>query len=401
MSKHIQNIKIKNFKGITQSEANLKGHHIYLTGANGTGKSSFIDAAWSCLTGRNLPGKPITQGKSEGEVEIDLGDYVAMLTMLDGRAPTFRLESKDHGRVERPREVMNDLLGIIDFNPTEFFALSDSKQVEYFCKVIGVDFAVLDAKYKELYDDRTTNNKEIARHKADLQDFDPEDARKAPVNVGELWEKINESDKRAREIELAREVIISKSGQVEELLKQVDQLKNEINDSNLWIREHTPIDASNERKQVEVADETNLKINFAKDMAEKKDMIMTHSNEVTRIETEMADIVGKKKETIEGSMNIEGLKFDGSRFLLNDLPFSDNQINTAAQVITGLKIGAQLLREVKILRLDASLIDDKNFTEVKAWAEANDIQLFVEQIDRSSDKLTITIEEEAISNGVD
>ena len=65
----ITKIKIKNMYGI--SEKSLDGKSIELTGANGTGKTSVIDAIKTALT--NDPQRPVVikQGETEGEILIE------------------------------------------------------------------------------------------------------------------------------------------------------------------------------------------------------------------------------------------------------------------------------------------------------------------------------------------
>jgi hypothetical protein len=102
----------------------------------------------------------------------------------------------------------------------------------------------------------------------------------------------------------------------------------------------------------------------------------------------------KKAKRISDKINIKGLEYsvNEERFLWNGLPFDPKQINTASQLISGMKIGATMLRDLKILKVDASLIDKVNFDEVLAWADDEGIELFVELVDREAAKLEIIIQ---------
>jgi hypothetical protein len=83
------------------------------------------------------------------------------------------------------------------------------------------------------------------------------------------------------------------------------------------------------------------------------------------------------------------------RFLWEGLPFDPKQTNTASQLIAGMKIGSTLLNELKILKIDASLIDKVQFDKVLEWADNEGIELFVELVDREAAKLSIIVDDES------
>ena len=55
----IKRIKIQNFKGLKAYEGEVLGKDVYLIGKNAAGKSSFIEAVWIALTGKNIPPKSV------------------------------------------------------------------------------------------------------------------------------------------------------------------------------------------------------------------------------------------------------------------------------------------------------------------------------------------------------
>jgi hypothetical protein len=60
-----------------------------------------------------------------------------------------------------------------------------------------------------------------------------------------------------------------------------------------------------------------------------------------------------------------------------------------------MKIGSTLLNELKILKIDASLIDKVQFDKVLEWADNEGIELFVELVDREAAKLSIIVDNES------
>lgn len=135
----IESIKIHNFKAIDSANLEIGGKNVYLIGGNGKGKTSFIDAVFKGLSGKNLPPQPIKDNGKKGVIEIDLGDFIARTKFKKGRPTEFELENKTYEAeadkfMKSPRSYMERRIGILDFDINDFLALSDAKQVEYVAK---------------------------------------------------------------------------------------------------------------------------------------------------------------------------------------------------------------------------------------------------------------------------
>lgn len=61
-------VKIKNLFGITETE--LDGRSVEITGTNGTGKTSVIDALRYALTNQSDRKLIVKEGASEGEINL-------------------------------------------------------------------------------------------------------------------------------------------------------------------------------------------------------------------------------------------------------------------------------------------------------------------------------------------
>ena len=399
----IEKIKIINFKGIDQIESDPRGHSVYLLGPNASDKSSFIDAAWSCMTGKNLPPEPIKKGKSSAEITVDLGEFVAITKFKRNSRPTFTLTSKQSGVVKSPRNVLNELLGVIDFNPTEFFALTGKQQVEYFCEKNGLDIKSLDDDYQEIYDSRAFDKKELDKLKNALEPYDKEYVDKEFIVAADFWEKYNKAEDDNRYYDEVNQQVQQAAADVKELEIKIESIKTEIKEKQSemskrveWLTQNPQIDTEAMKEEGDSMTEGNEKIRHAKENAERDDQIVEIEEGVKQQAKDLKAILEKKGKMITESINIEEMEFDGEFFLFEGLPFDDTQINTASQIIAGLKMGLSMLKDVRIMRFEGSLIDKKNAAKIRKWSKENDIQLFVEIVDRDADddKLQIFVEEE-------
>lgn len=131
-------IKIKNLFGI--SEAQLDGSSVELTGGNGTGKTSVIDAIKYALTNDSEREYIIKQGASEGEIiiETDTGLYI------DRRKRTNKADYKsvkDGGQeVSGPESMLRKLFTPLQLDPVKFIQMDKKEQNRTILDLIEFDW---------------------------------------------------------------------------------------------------------------------------------------------------------------------------------------------------------------------------------------------------------------------
>jgi len=431
----IEKIKIQNFKGLKSYEGEVKGKDVYLIGKNAAGKSSFIEAVFFALTGKNLPPKPVTTGAKKGLIELTLDDGFVIRVKMNstGKSPVnFEIENLNapDGQdpfVKAPRTWLQKRIGIIDFDVNEFFKMSDAKQIEYFCKITGLEVSEMDQQIEELSESRKFDKKKLAEAMTKTGFYDVKDAEKEPINVVALSEKINElinSEKEKSDtFEKVQNGVTDRQKTVTELERQKKEiiakieggtyidasgfsvvvekgLNQQIEDGKEWLLIPENIPSENPelikmQSDFQNSENINKKITEAKEFQEADSVIEKLQNAIEEATNDIQEQKDLKAKAIAEKIDIEGLSYDIEKecFLFNGLPFDKTQINTASQIIAGLKIGASLLNEIKILKVDASLIDKENFKEVQKWSQSQGIELFIELVDREAGALKIEIEE--------
>lgn len=407
----IHSINIKNFKGIESFKGEIKGKNVYLIGGNATGKSSFIDAVWCGLTGKNIPPEPTKDGAKKGIIEIEIGDFIARTKFTRGRPTVFELENKNAEKesdkfVKAPRAFMESKIGILNFDINDFFNKSDTEQLKYFAKIMDKDFSDIDSEIEENEDSRKFDKKRLKVLEGTLDSYDKAELSKELVDVVELSKKIA-AEKTKTETYNNIEYGIAKretesieiNKEIAKLQQKSDTLDKEIIAGSKWLLDSDNIpliheDMAELELSLENVTETNAKITEAKSNKSIEDEIETLENDIESNNKNIEDLRADKAKQISKLIKVEGLSYDvnGERFLYNGLPFDKNQINTAAQLIAGMKIGASTLKELKILKVDASLIDKNNFEEVLEWAKSENIELFIELVDRECTKLQIIVD---------
>jgi recombinational DNA repair ATPase RecF len=73
----IVNRKAENFKKLVAVEISFTDNNVIVTGKNGAGKSSVLDAIWWALSGKkHIQDKPIREGQTKAMIRLDLGTII-------------------------------------------------------------------------------------------------------------------------------------------------------------------------------------------------------------------------------------------------------------------------------------------------------------------------------------
>lgn len=233
----ITKIKIKNLFGIKEYEAD--GSNKELSGKNGTGKTSVIDAIRYALTNKSDRQYIVRNGESEGEIiiETDTGlllDRKARIGMVD-----YKSIKQNGVPVSSPESFLKDIVTTLQLSPVDFMNLDTKKQNSMLLDLIQYDWdmntirewfgeipaginyeqnilAVLNdiqSENGEYYMTRQDINRDARAKKAIIEEISNEIPVEynleywKSVNLGELYTKIEKIRKNNSEIEKAKIMI--------------------------------------------------------------------------------------------------------------------------------------------------------------------------------------------------
>ena len=235
----ISKIKIRNLFGFGISEQELNGNSVELTGKNGAGKSSVIDAIKYALTNKSDRKYIIRNGETEGEIIVETDSGLS----IDRKARTAQTDYKSvkqNGEVVgSPEAFLKTLFVPLQLNPMEFIAMSEKEQNTVILNMIQYEWDMntikewfgeipQDVDYDQnilsiLYDIQAENgyyyqhrqdiNRDIRAKKAiiaDIGDSLPtgyDGAKWENANIGELYTKIERIRKENHDIEYAKSII--------------------------------------------------------------------------------------------------------------------------------------------------------------------------------------------------
>lgn len=131
-------VKIKNLFGITETE--LDGRSVEITGTNGTGKTSVIDALRYGLTNQSDRKLIVREGASEGEIIIETDTGL----MIDRRKRSEQADYKsvkENGReVMSPESFLRQLFTPLQLDPVAFTLMSEKEKNRAILDLVKFDW---------------------------------------------------------------------------------------------------------------------------------------------------------------------------------------------------------------------------------------------------------------------
>lgn len=123
----LSKIKIENLFGI--SELEIDGKSIELSGENGVGKSSVLDAIRLALTNNSKRSYIVKDGKKEGSIYVKLDDG----TVIDRKKRTDKSDYKsikdgNGNEINSPETFLKDIFTPLQLEPVEFLGMSEKEQ---------------------------------------------------------------------------------------------------------------------------------------------------------------------------------------------------------------------------------------------------------------------------------
>jgi exonuclease SbcC len=131
-------IKIKNLFGIAETE--LDGSSVEITGTNGSGKTSIIDAIRYGLTNQSERDYIIRKGASEGEIliETDTGLYIDRKKRTD--KADYKSVKEGGKEVSGPESMLKQLFTPLQLDPVAFIGMNKQEQNRIILDLIEFDW---------------------------------------------------------------------------------------------------------------------------------------------------------------------------------------------------------------------------------------------------------------------
>lgn len=397
------------------------GKTVVIGGENDQGKSSALNCIFFTLAGESVMcDEPLRRGAEKGFSKVNLGELIVERKVTK-TGTTLVVTNPAGDKKASPQTVLNALLGQLTFDPLAFSRMDPKKQFETLAKLVGIDFAPLNAEYKRVFDDRTVCNREVDRLKALVQskaetpglpdkEIDQADllakltaVQKHNANVAGLR---NEATRAEDTEENAKAIVSSNRKRVEAIRKEL-KAAEEAEAASVVTATHATEEARKARQAADAAQPEaespihqelaalagkNANIRANAEIRQKRAELNTAEAAAGAYTKYLDGILEKKRRLVEDAkFPLPGLGITDDAVLFDGLPLQ--QASSARQIQISASIGMALNPKLRVMIIrEGSLLDDKSLASLQELANANDFQLWIERVGKGKE-VSVVIED--------
>lgn len=405
MTLRIINLKAENYKRLVAVDITPEGNVVVVSGRNGQGKTSVLDAIFAALGGgaaSRSTSQPIRDGQDQAYVKLDLGDYIVTRRWTKDDAGTLTIESPNRARFQSPQKLLDSIVGRLALDPLEFLRMSAAEQVNALVDSLGdslgFDPVELEKERKAIFDSRTEVGREVSRiekHLTSLPEYD--DVPEEEVSTAALVEELREADRINLERRAAEQRLDLANAEVERIREALRVAEEDVADAENHLRGcPDPVDVNAINDRLTHLDETNARIRAAAERRKVAAELAKVKERHAKLTIALEQIREKKEKGIAAAkFPMPGLSFDESGVTLNGIPFQ--QASGAERLRASAAIAMAAHPELRVLRIDGGeALDSDGLKLLEEMAAEHDYQVWISRVDESG-SVGIVIEDGAVA----
>jgi len=406
-------LRIENIKRIKLVELSPDGKTILITGANGQGKTSFVDAIWWALEGKNALRKtsePIREGQDKASAMIEFQDFIVerKFTM---KGTYLYVSLKNGSTITKPQEFLNHFLGTVSIDPTEILLMKPKEQRDLLLELLGLKQKViqLDTDAEEVYNIRHAKGQERDSAVGALENMEApkENLPAEEKSIIELNNKINAIVKSNLELQNKQLQLINATEALVEVNDKVKYLEEELvkakrlsdirqqskTQLQTELKDKIPLDPAPIEKEITLVEALNTQIREAKKYHEFAGKVNGLNTEYSDLTKKLDSINKTKLEILQNAkLPLEGLGIDDRGLVFGPTRRTMENLSDSEQLKIAMAIAVAEKPTVRLLRIQhGESLDDDSLNYVFDLAKKNGYQPIIEKVDTSG-KLGIVLE---------
>lgn len=408
-------LEAENVKRIKAVSIKPDGSIVEITGKNGQGKSSILDALfWALTDAKHIQDVPVRKGADRAVIKLDLGKLKVTRVIRakeDGEfTQSLKVENEEGAAYKSPQSMLDALVGALSFDPLDFTRMKPEAQFDA-CRrfVPDFDFDANAKTRKEAFDERTAVNRRVKELKAQAEGVTFETVAGEAIDESGLVAQLEAAgqhnadiERRAGNRETARQRITGLTAAAAEDAKAAKDLRAQADAMDERAKAKTaeaedlqsqldgagelpePIDTAALRDEIDTARAHNAKIERATSAARQKSDLQKLAETAQKKADELTGTIDacdkKKRDAIaKAKLPVAGMTFGDGAVLLDGLPF--DQASGAEQLRFSCAVAAALNPKLRVLRVkDGALLDTDSMKLLSEFAEQNDMQVWVETV---------------------
>lgn len=401
-------LRAENVKRLTAAQVRPDGGLVTVSGVNGSGKTSLIDAIMYGLGGKGVrPSHPVRDGADKAEIELNIGDYTIRRVIRDGKPDLLDVRARNGAKYSSPQSLLDSLVGDLTFDPLDFSRRRPTEQAEILKQIAGLDVSDLDAKHEEAFEHRGDAARCVRKLESRISAI-PDDpgAPTEETDAAKLRAELTEAI-RAHE---QRDSMVQRSSQIDqriaELTQQMESLQRDRDAAAADVAAcHATVAAFGEPDDISATlrdlDAQNAR---ARKSAERRDLLAkldTARADQTEKDQQVKAARAEKAARIAASdMPLPGLSLGDGEVLVNGIPLA--QASQAERLRVAAAIGMALNPKIRVLLIrDGALLDQRGLAALTTLAEERGFQVWVERVAEPGEGVGIVIEDGQVSEQED
>ena len=389
----IVRLTAENIKRLRAVEITPDGNTVVISGRNGQGKTSVLDAIWLALGGGTATkdtatSRPIRDGEDRASVTVDLGDLKVTRTWA-GDKTALKVQSADGASYSSPQSMLDSLVGRLSFDPLAFAQQDEKAQLRTLLELVDIDPTLLDNRRRAIFDERTDVNRRHRELLAQVAALPLAEGGLPDVEVS-LSELLDEAQKarawqdRAQRI---RDDHAAAEGAVERARTELALAEAALAETAAAVAKipATLPDPAALDEQIRSAEDTNRKVRAAAERSRLQVLADETGAEAKELTEQIDAIDAQKAEAIRNAeMPIDGLGFDDDGVTYQGVPFK--QCSAAEQLRVSVAMAMAMNPKIRVIRItDGSLLDSQNLALIEDMAADGDFQVWIEKVDETGD----------------
>lgn len=391
----VLSLEAEHFKRLRAVAISPAGNVIEVTGDNGSGKTSTLDAIWAALGGKDaVPDKPVRTGEERASIVLTLGDrdgvklkVTRKFRLVDGQPKTdLIVESAEGARFSSPQSMLDALVGELCFDPMAFTRMKPEAQIEALRKFVPeVDFAKIEGLNKRDYDERTDLNRQAKQLRAEVATLPPPpEALPARVDTAALENELGRAAEHNSAIAARKARREGAEAQLAALDRQIADLVGRRDALAAQLDEAETLPAAIDTDEVRQMLEQGRRSNAVLHALERRKELETRAEEFEAESAARTAAIEKRAAEAQAAvqkakMPIPGLGFGDGFVTLNGEPLA--QASKAQQIRASVAIAAAMNPKLRVAFVaDGSLLDSKSWAALEEYATAHDLQIWVETV---------------------
>lgn len=396
-----------------------------VTGKNGAGKSSLIDAVFYALKPEGVS-MPIHESANRCVIKLSIGDstkgYIIERTVTES-GKYLKVTGSDGKSMASPQTFLNSLFGEM-VDPEAFLRMKPRDQCDALRLACNCDTRALDMSYKQLFDARTAVNRQLDQDEKALNEIGdvkmPIEAKSAAgitTQLNAAHEIIRIFDGYVSKAKTLKDEIETIKPSLQKLSDQILKLQGELSDAKMEILSREDQIARLREKVVEIKDDYKQANSDVGSLGAEMQTIDEHNKlaveieasnkwrekmmesrnknhtEVVRLNDEMEAIKLEKKTLLElADYPVEGMIVEGDSIFVNDIPFND--VNTAERIKIATHVAMAQNPALKMIIVrNGSMLDEESLAVIQEVASERDYQIIVEKVSSKQENGSLHIVE--------